>query len=496
MSAIFLDAVQALLFLLIGVSLIWIFGSRSRLPGPGLRWMAAGFVAFAASQTTTFLAPGYGESAELLLMAAGLGLFGVGFVRSTGNTDRNLITPEMLRSALDTSSDGVWLYDRNERVVFTNNRYHELNPEVPSKEEITNYTMEQLLRLNQKDKDPKAEIDPEARIQEILAERRSGKEIIKEVVRPNGVAYLIRAKPTRDGGLLVLQTDITALKNAERDLLQAKEAVDDVNRGLERKVSERTRELHEAVLQAELANRSKTDFLANMSHELRTPLNSIIGFSKMISDRVYGPLGNDRYLECAQYVHDSGSHLLALINEILDVAKIEAGQLTIAPQYVGIDDVFRDCGTMVMPRANAKNIELTFKVSPSAPPAFADGLRIKQIVLNLIENAIKFTANGGKVGVSADATDDGGVKIQIIDTGIGMTGPQVSKAMERFGQVQSDHMVAREGVGLGLAICKSLMELHGGRLDIDSVPGEGTTVSIVFPPRGSLNRSPTVTPST
>ncbi|WP_420564991.1 ATP-binding protein [Thalassobaculum sp.] len=478
-----LDAVQASLFLVIALSLVWISRPHSPSFRTALRWKAAGFAAFAASEMGSFAIPDLPGLVEMLLTLAGIALFATGLLQFTRNLTRSITTSEMLRSALDTSSDGVWLYDRNERVVFTNTRYHELNPEVPSKEEITNYTMEQLLRLNQKDKDPKAEVDPEARIQELLAERRSGREIVKEVIRPNGTAYLIRAKPTRDGGLLVLQTDITALKTAERNLLQAKEEVDAANRDLERNVRDRTRALREALLQAEMANRSKTDFLANVSHELRTPLNSIIGFSQIISNGTYGPIGDDRYLECARYVHDSGVHLLELINEILDVARIEAGQLTIAPQYVGIADVLRECAAMLSPRAKANDIALSFSTAPDTPPAYADSLRIKQIVLNLTENAIKFTPTGGSVSVEAEGTEDGGVRVRISDTGIGMTGPQITKALERFGQVRTDHMITREGVGLGLAICKSLMELHGGTLDIDSVPEEGTTVSIVFPPR-------------
>ncbi len=488
MTSLQLDAVQALLFVSIALALVWISVPLPLRFRAAPVWMAAGFAGFAAAELTPLYGVGRPDLVEMVLTVAGIGLFAAGLLQFTRNMSRSITTAELLRSALDTASDGVWLYDRDERVVFTNSRYHELNPEVPSKEEITRYTMEDLLRLNQKDKDPKATPDPEARIQEILAERRSGREIIKEVMRPNGVTYLIRAKPTRDRGLLVLQTDITALKNAERDLRQAKDAVDAANRDLERNVRERTREMREALIQAEMANRSKTDFLANMSHELRTPLNSIIGFSELISNRAYGPVGDDRYLECARYVQDSGTHLLELINEVLDVARIEAGQLTIAPQYVGIDDVLRECGAMLSSRARAKDIALTFDASPDTPPAFADSLRIKQIVLNLTENAIKFTGTGGSVTVSSDVTEDGGVQIRIRDTGIGMTGPEIRKALERFGQVRSDHMVTREGVGLGLAICKSLMELHGGTLDIDSVPGEGTTVSIVFPPRGPVPR--------
>jgi two-component system cell cycle sensor histidine kinase PleC len=232
-----------------------------------------------------------------------------------------------------------------------------------------------------------------------------------------------------------------------------------------------------------MANRSKTEFLANMSHELRTPLNAIIGFSQMICDRTYGPLGDDRYLEWAKYVNASGTHLLQLINDILDLAKIEAGQLTIAPQYVDVGNLLKDCDAMLITRAKTSNIALTFKVMADMPPVFADGLRIKQIVLNLTENAIKFTSKGGSVRVTADSTQDGGTRIQISDTGVGMTKQQMKKALERFSQIKTDQLATNEGVGLGLAICKSLMELHGGTLDIDSVPGEGTTASIVFPPR-------------
>ncbi len=480
-----LDTFQAFLFFSVAVALVRIARPHPLSFRAALRWMAAGFAALAASRVSVYLLPAHPGVAETLLTAAGIGLFATGLLHFARNMRRSVTTAELLRSALDTASDGVWLYDSNERVVFTNTRYHELNPEVPSKDAILGYTMEELLRLNQKDKDPKAEVDPESRIQELLAERRSGREIVKEVARPTGITFLIRAKPTRDGGLLVLQTDITALKTAERDLRQAKEAVDAANLDLERKVGDRTRELRQALIQAEMANRSKTDFLANVSHELRTPLNSILGFSEMITGRAYGPIGSDRYLECARYVHDSGVHLLELINEILDVARIEAGQLTIVPQYVGIGDVLKECAAMLTPRAEAKTVALTFSAAPDLPPAFADGLRVKQIVLNLTENAIKFTDTGGAVRVTADASDDGGVRIRISDTGIGMTGPQIEKALERFGQVRSNPMTTREGVGLGLAICKSLMELHGGTLDIDSVPEQGTTVSIVFPPRGA-----------
>jgi signal transduction histidine kinase len=465
---------------------IWLFWASTIEPArfrAELRLVSVGFFALAASEMGDILWPSPTIAGTALLTAVGIVCIITGLFRFTSTMRRSVNTAELLRSALDTSSDGIWLYDKNERIIFANDRYHEINPNSPSKSEITKYTMEELLRLNQKERDPKAGIDPEARIQALLTERRSGKEIIKEVTRIDGTTYLFRAKPTLDNGLLVLQTDITALKSAERELRQAKETVDAANRDLERNVRERTRELRDAVVQAEMANRSKTDLLANMSHELRTPLNAIIGFSDMIRHSVFGPLGSNRYNEYANHIHDSGTHLLDLIRDILDVARVEAGQLTITPEEIALEETFNDCAAMITPRAEAENLELTFTLAPDTPMVYADSLRLRQVLLNLTGNAIKFTPGGGKISVTASAMENGGVKIRVHDTGVGMTGEQIETALERFGQVQNNKMVSQDGVGLGLAICKSFMELHGGNLDIDSAPGDGTTVTTTFPPK-------------
>lgn len=483
MQSINVDVLPAILFLVISLWMIWVSG-----PGPNrfraeLRWMASGFFALATAEAAGFLSPSFEGWGTALLTVIAIGCIVTGLYRLTSDIRRSTNTSEILRAALDTASDGIWLYDKDERVIFTNDRYHEINPEVPSKSEITKCTMEDLLRLNQKLKAPEAVSDPEARIQTILAERRSGKEIAKEVVRPDGKTYLIRARPTKDGGLLVLQTDITALKEAERELRHAKEAVDAANLDLERNVQERTRELRDALVEADMANRSKTDFLANMSHELRTPLNAIIGFSDIIRTSVYGPVGSERYKEYADDIHDSGTHLLELIHDILDVARVESGQLTISPEEIDVENAFDNCVAMINPRAKAANLELIFTVLPDTPRVFADALRLKQVLLNLTGNAIKFTREGGKVTVTASAAEDGGVTVRVCDTGIGMTEEQIETALERFGQAGNNHMISQEGVGLGLAICKSYMELHGGSLGIASTPGEGTAVTVTFPPK-------------
>lgn len=448
-----------------------------------MRLMSAGFLALAIAEAGGVIWSSFSDMGAMVLTAIGIVCIIVGLLRFTTKMRKSADTAELLRSALDTSSDGVWLYDKNERVVFTNDRYHELNPDVPAKSEITNYTMEGLLRLNHEKKAPEPSDDPEARIQALLVERRSGKEIIKETTRPDGTTYLIRAKPTLDDGLLVMQTDITDLKNAETALRIAKEAVEDANLDLERNVREQTRELRNALVQAEMANRSKTDFLANMSHELRTPLNAIIGFSDMFRSAIFGPLGDKHYTEYAEHIHESGTHLLKLISDILDVARVEAGQLNIKSEEIRIREVFDDCMSMIKPRAQVKGLDLTFAVSPDTPPIFADSLRLKQILLNLTGNAIKFTPEGGKVSVTANAMENSGVTIRVQDTGVGMTDEQIETAFERFGQAQSSLMLSQDGVGLGLFISSSFMELHGGSLDITSTPGEGTTVTVVFPPK-------------
>lgn len=483
MQSINLDVLQAILFLIISMWLFWASTRELTRFQTELRLMSVGFLAIAAAEAGGIMWTPLNGMGAALLTAVGIICTIIGLVRLTNKMRWGDDTAELLRSALDTSSDGVWLYDKNEKVVFTNDRYHEINPNVPSKDEITKYTMEELLRLNHEQKTPVADEDPEVRIQALLAERRSGNEIFKETARPDGTVYLIRAKPTPDDGLLVMQTDITALKNAERELRKAKEAVDAANVDLERNVEERTQELRDALVQAEMANRSKTEFLANMSHELRTPLNAIIGFSDMFRNTVYGPLGSVKYMEYAEHIHSSGTHLLKLIYDILDIARVEAGQLSIKPVEISVREIFNDCISMIEPRAQAKNLKLTFAMDSDTPPVFADGLRLKQILLNLTGNAIKFTPEGGKVGVTASAASHNGVSIRVRDSGVGMTDKQVETALERFGQARNTHMVSQDGVGLGLAICSSIMELHGGTLDIQSTPNEGTTVTATFPPR-------------
>jgi len=234
---------------------------------------------------------------------------------------------------------------------------------------------------------------------------------------------------------------------------------------------------------AESASRAKSEFLANMSHELRTPLNAIIGFSEIIKDQSFGPIGQPRYSEYAKDIYDSGGSLLELINDILDLTKVEAGKMELQKSFVDVADVMRRCLRLVKERAAKFNVRLRTSFDPNLPHLFADEGRLRQIAVNLLTNAVKFTPAGGDIVLSASVDQDGAIVISVADTGIGMSPPEIAVALERFGQTPSAQSRPNEGTGLGLPLTKTLVELHGGQLGIDSVPGKGTTVTVKFPPQ-------------
>ena len=244
------------------------------------------------------------------------------------------------------------------------------------------------------------------------------------------------------------------------------------------------RAAHEAVerqnMELQAASRAKTEFLANMSHELRTPLNAVIGFSEAIMNRMFGPLGNDRYAEYAGDIHASGAHLLGIINDILDLSKIEAGRMELNEEPVDLIRTVEDAARIVHERAAAAGLKLAVEASEVLPRLWADERAIKQILINLLSNAIKFTPAGGTVTVAA-APDGDTLTLSVRDTGVGMDHADVPKALAPFAQVDGSLAGPHEGTGLGLPLVKSLAELHGGELAIDTAPGKGTAVRISFP---------------
>ena len=247
----------------------------------------------------------------------------------------------------------------------------------------------------------------------------------------------------------------------------------------ERKMAEE--KLTVAKEQAEIASRAKSEILANTSHELRTPLNAIIGFSSSIQNETFGPLNNPAYADYIDIIKESGEHLLALINDILDVASLEASQVALHITTFRLMDVMRSSMRLVAPRAEQVGITILCACDDENVHLICDERRIKQIFLNLLSNAVKFTTNGGKIDVSVTRKGDGGLAIDVTDTGIGMDEADITKAMTQFGQVESDHTRKYHGNGLGLPLTQGLVELHGGTLRIISQKGLGTTVQVHLP---------------
>jgi len=247
----------------------------------------------------------------------------------------------------------------------------------------------------------------------------------------------------------------------------------------ERKEAERR--VHQAAEQAEVANRAKSEILANMSHELRTPLNAIIGFSSMMKELIFGPLGHAKYTEYARDINDSAGHLLELINDILDVSAIEAGEFKLYEESLDIGEVLTTCVRLIGPRAEKGLVAVRMEIPSSLPRLYADARRLKQIVLNLLSNGVKFTPEGGTVSVTAATDAAGGLSIVVVDTGIGMDQAGIAKAIQRFGQVDSQLGRKYEGTGLGLPLTKSLVELHDGELRIESHKGKGTKITVSMP---------------
>jgi len=242
-----------------------------------------------------------------------------------------------------------------------------------------------------------------------------------------------------------------------------------------------------AMRAAEQASRAKSRFLASMSHELRTPLNAIIGFSEIIRDRIHGDGRLDRYCEYAGDIHDSGRHLLRLINDILDLSKIEAGKLELALRPVKVPDLLADAAHLLRMRARREGIVLTVEAAAGLPPVQADELRLRQIVINLLSNAIRFTPEGGSVCMQARLVDGPEVELAVVDTGIGIPPDQIERVLQPFEQFGRRGESRESGTGLGLSLARELAELHGGRLDIESVVGIGTTVRVRLPAMPQLD---------
>jgi signal transduction histidine kinase len=281
--------------------------------------------------------------------------------------------------------------------------------------------------------------------------------------RPNGRVLEVRTTSLPEGEAVRTYTDVTDRHAAAERLAQAKE------------------EAEQARILSEQASRAKSEFLATMSHELRTPLNAIIGFSELIRDQPFGEVP-PRYVEYANDIHEGGRHLLSLVNDLLDMAKIEAGHYELLEQKVELGPLTAGCVRMIQHQADVGHVRIELSDSLAGRALFADARALRQVLMNLLANAVKFTPAGGTVRIFAECTAERGLTLVVADTGIGMAPEAVAAAGQRFHQVDSSIGRRFGGTGLGLAICLKLIALHGATLTLESVLGKGSTVRVTFGP--------------
>ncbi|HEV2561990.1 MAG TPA: PAS domain-containing sensor histidine kinase [Rhizomicrobium sp.] len=286
----------------------------------------------------------------------------------------------------------------------------------------------------------------------------------------------------RDGAVIWISENARAVRDWQGRLVFYEGTVEDVTARMQA-----DEDLRHALSQAEEASRTKTAFLAAMSHELKTPLNSVLGFSEILKTEMLGPIGKPAYREYAENIHNSGKRLLAVINNILDVTRLQAGAITLDARVLVVSELAEEA--IAQARAECGDArEVTLDI-PALPPIDADWMRLKQALTNLLSNAFKFTPAGGAIFVRARMLDGGGLSIAIEDEGIGMEQDQIEAALEPFHQLDRSLSRRFEGTGLGLSIAKSLVELHGGALAIQSATGEGTIVTVSLPPARVLAKS-------
>jgi two-component system cell cycle sensor histidine kinase PleC len=379
-----------------------------------------------------------------------------------------------LRDAIESVSEGFVLWDRHGRLLMCNKTYRTLFRLDP-----------QLLTPGVQ----REHVDKVAQLairQEYAA--AGAAKGVREAELVDGRWVQISERGTAEGGLVVTAADVTALKAQEEARRRNEEALRKAVVNLEAsqgELSDLARKYEAEKVRAESANKAKSEFLANMSHELRTPLNAINGFSEIMLGEMYGPLGDRRYRDYARDILHSGQHLLALINDILDMSKIEAGKMTLRLEPVSIEELAEDAARLVRNRAETAGLTLALEFA-DLPEVEADYRAIKQVLLNLLSNAIKFTPRGGRVTIRAERRDDhlgSRIRVAVQDTGIGIAREDLERLARPFEQIESQHSKTQQGTGLGLALSKALLEMHGGLLSLKSAPGQGTEASFLLPVR-------------
>jgi two-component system, cell cycle sensor histidine kinase PleC len=392
--------------------------------------------------------------------------------------ERTVAADLRLRDAIETIPEAFVLWDAENRLVLCNSNFQELH-QLPDEAVVAGTSYETIVATGRKpliratvahDSEPRGARTFEAQLED-------------------GRWMHISERRTKDGGYVSVGTDITKIKQHEQKLIEGEKrqraTIVDLRQSqqtLERQTAELAdlaEKYAEEKTRAEDANAAKSKFLANMSHELRTPLNAIIGFSEIMESGMFGPLGAEKYIEYSRDIRESGEYLLDVINDILDMSKIEAGGIRLSPEAVELDSLLADCIRVVSTRASEKRLTINAEVEPGIHLK-ADRRALKQIALNLLSNAVKFTPDGGAVTVQGRLRGRA-VIIGIKDDGIGIPRQALQKLGRPFEQVESQLTKRHQGSGLGLAIAKSLVELHGGAMRIRSRLGRGTLVMVRLP---------------
>ncbi len=384
-----------------------------------------------------------------------------------------------LRDAIENISEAFVLWDAKKRLVMCNSKYQQLY-NLPASAVTNSSHYDDIMAKSRK---------PRAR-HRVPSDNNFENGTKKFEAQIEGGRWLqISERRTRDGGFVSIGTDITQIKRNQEKLVRSEKSHMDTITNLRKTQQELEKQaqqlvqfadnLHEEKERANAGNKAKSEFLANVSHELRTPLNAIMGFSDIMRSQMFGPLGSSKYSEYADDIHDSGCFLLGVINDVLDMSKIEAGRFQLTPETVNMHDLLDETLRIIQIQADNGEITLSKKI-PRKLVLEADKRAVKQILLNLLSNAVKFTPKGGKIKVTAKALKHA-VNIVIEDDGIGISEKALEKLGQPFEQVQDQFTKNHKGSGLGLAIARSLAMLHGGTLKISSKVGEGTSIAVKLP---------------
>jgi PAS domain S-box-containing protein len=359
------------------------------------------------------------------------------------------------RSIWENAASGIYQ-------VTPDGRFLSINPAMAR---IFGYDSPDYLLSEVKDVHQQLFVNPQERLKSIRNEEYDTVSCIVE-----SQAY------RRDGKKIWVQEMIRPVRDGDGTILYYEGSLDDVTSRKEAEL-----ELQDAKMQSDVANRAKSEFLANMSHELRTPLNSIIGFSEIIKNEVLGPIEPRTYWEYARDIHESGRHLLSIINQILDISRIDAGERELKESLVDLQKLAAMSLELVGPKAKAGGLTVLEMGIDTLPKLIGEEVAIKQMLMNVLSNAVKFTPAGGRVTLNGEVDGDGNLRISVSDTGVGLEEGDIQRALSPFGALDGRLNRSTSGIGLGLSLVRALMRLHGGKVEIFSQKGIGTTVSLVFP---------------